>query len=391
MFRLSSLSAKIAMFAGAALLAACSAGSNATRTGDGGRSNVDTSKPVRVALLAPATSTNAGAAGLGKALINAARLAERDLRGGPKIELMVMDTGGDAGKAVAAAAKAAQAGAKIILGPLFSANTKAIASTAVKNNLKVIAFSTDSVVAGGPVYLSGFLPEVEARRVIDFARARGVSTTGIFYPKTPLGEVVLRGAQRAAGANLVAITSFDRTSEGIVAGASEFADQVRATGALGLMVADSGQGMIFAVDQLTENGLSSDRYRYLGLGGWNSRATLGSAKLRNAWFPAPDPTKMEAFVQRYRAAYGSVPPPLAVLGYDAVSIVGQLLRSAQSTGSRAPFSTANLTRPQGFNGIVGPIRFNRSGIGERGMAILEVGASDFSVVDPAPRTFGGGS
>lgn len=390
MFRLSSLSAKIAMVAAAVTLAACSGGSNATR-GDGGRNNVDTTKPVRVALLAPATSANAGAAGLGKALINAARLAERDLRGGPKIELMVMDTGGDEAKARAAAAKAAQAGAKIILGPLFSANTKAIASTAAQNNLKVIAFSTDSTVAGGPVYLSGFLPEVEARRVIDYARSRGVNTTGIFYPKTPLGEVVLRGAQRAAGANLVAVTPFDRTSEGIVAGASVFAEQVRATGALGLMVADSGQGMIFAVDQLTENGLSADRFRYLGLGGWNSRATLGSARLRNAWFPAPDPTKMEAFVRRYRAAYGSVPPTLAVLGYDAVSIVGQMLRSAQATGSSAPFSTANLTRPQGFSGIVGPVRFNRSGIGERGMAILEVGASDFSVVDPAPRTFGGGS
>ena len=130
---------------------------------------------------------------------------------------------------------------------------------------------------------------------------------------------------------------------------------------------------------------------YLGLGQWNSAATLGSSKLRNAWFPAPDPNAMQAFVSRYQASFGATPPPLAVLGYDAVSVVSQMLRLAQSSGSRAPFSTAAITRPQGFSGVVGPIRFNRSGLGERGMAILEVGANEFNVIDPAPRTFGGGS
>lgn len=390
MFRFSRLSAGIAILAGALIVSAC-APSSATRTGRDPGPAVDTSGPVKVAFLAPTSSSNAGAAALGRALVNAARLAERDFRQGAKIELMIFDTGGNEAQAAAAAAKAAAAGAQIILGPLFSANTKAIASTAAANNLKIISFSTDTTVAGGPVYLSGFLPEKEIARVLGYARAKGVRATGIFYPQTPLGEVAVRGAQKAAGVNLVATTAYDRSAEGIVAGAKAFASQVKATGAVGLMIADSGQGLIFAVDSLSEAGIASGTYRFLGLGQWNSAATLKSAKLRNAWFPAPDPNAINAFAQRYRASYGGVPPALAVLGYDAVAIVGQLLRNAAATGSRSPFSRAALTRPQGFRGIVGPVRFDRSGLAERGMAILEVGANEFNVVDPAPRTFGGGS
>lgn len=388
MFRLSRFYAAIAILSGALALTACGVGS-APRGKPGPK--VDAAQTVKVALLAPVSASNSGAAALGRALVNAARMAERDLRSGPKIELMVFDTAGDAGRASGAASQAVASGAKIILGPLFSASTKAVASVAAARDVKVIAFSTDSSVAGDPVYLSGFLPEMEARRVIGYARARGVRSTGIFYPQTPLGEVALRGAQRAAGSSLVAATGFARSAEGIVAGAQVFAEQARSTGAAGLLIADSGEGLIFAVDQLSENGLESGQYRYLGLGGWNSRATLNSAKLRGAWFPAPDPNAMAAFVSRYRGRFGSIPAPLAVLGYDAVAIVGQLLTEARATGSRSPFSTAALTRPQGFRGVVGAIRFTRSGLGERGMAILEVGGSEFNMVDPAPRSFGGGS
>ena len=388
MLRLSRLFKGIAILTTALALTAC-AGSTVGRSKPGPK--VNATQTVKVAVLAPVTASNAGAASLGRALVNAAKLAERDLRRSTKIELMVFDTGGNAGRASAAASKAIAQGAKIILGPLFSANTKAVGAVAAARDVKVIAFSTDSAVAGDPVYLSGFLPEMEARRVIGYARSRGIRATGIFYPQSPLGEVALRGARHAAGSNLVATTSFDRTAEGIVNGARTFADQVRSSGAVGLLVADSGRGLIFAVDQLGENGLTGEQYRYLGLGGWNSRATLSSIKLRNAWFPAPDPSAMQRFVSRYSSRYGTVPPPLAVLGYDAVLIVGQLLQDAAASGSNQPFSTAALTRGQGFRGAVGAIRFTRSGLGQRGMAILEVGDSEFDVVDPAPRSFGRGS
>ena len=391
MLSLSRMSAGMVLLAGALALAACAPQSITTRTGRTTQAPpVDPAQPVKFAFLAPATASNEGAATLGRALINAARMAVSDLND-PTVELVVLDTGGQPGRAANAARQAAGSGAKIILGPLFSASTRAVASTAAANDIKVISFSTDSGVAGDPVYLSGFLPQKEAARVIGFARARGISTTGILYPLTVSGEVAYQGAQDAAGVNLVAATGFDRTAEGIVAGAADFAGRVRTTGAQGLMVAESGRALVFAMDQLAENGIEAGEFRFLGLGQWNSRSILGSSRFAGSWFPAPDPGAMDAFVRRYRQRYGEIPPPLAVLGYDAVAIAGQMLADARATGSRQPFSTEAITRPRGFRGIVGPVRFGRDGLGERAMVILEVGQSEFDIVDPAPIAFGAGS
>jgi hypothetical protein len=74
-----------------------------------------------------------------------------------------------------------------------------------------------------------------------------------------------------------------------------------------------------------------------------------------------------------------------------VQIAGQLLAEARQTGASDPFGAEAITRPQGFRGAVGPIRFTPDGLGERSMAILEVGQGAFRVIDPAPLAFGAGT
>ncbi|MEM7190083.1 MAG: penicillin-binding protein activator, partial [Pseudomonadota bacterium] len=321
---------------------------------------------------------------------NAARMGMADLRD-PLVQLSVYDTGGDPAKAANAAAEAIAGGAKLILGPLFGSSAKAIASTAAANNVNVLSFSTDSNIAGGPIYVSGFLPEKAAARMMSFAGNRGLEALGIYYPQTAVGELALRGAQAGAGPRLVASTAYPRSQQGISQTSGNFAAQVRSAGAQGLMIADSGQALGLIAQTLAPLGVTNDRYRFLGLGQWNSKQTLTFEELRGAWFPAPDPNAMSAFVGRYQERYGSAPPALAVLGYDVVQIAGQLLASARASGSKDPFGRAALTRPQGFRGAVGPIRFDPNGLGERAMVILEVSTGAFNIVDPAPAVFGAGS
>ncbi|MEM7317458.1 MAG: penicillin-binding protein activator [Pseudomonadota bacterium] len=394
MFGLSKMAARAAVLATAALVAACAPQVN---TSGGGKptnaippGGFDPNVPVKIAVLAPSSASNAGAAALGKALVNSARMAAVDLND-PLIELAIYDTGGDAGTAAAAAGRAVADGAKLIVGPLFGANTKAIASTAAASNLKVLSFSTDSSAAGGPVFLTGFLPEKAATRVMNFAKLQGYSALGIFYPQTDYGQVALRGAQTALGPNLVVATPYERTEQGIPPASAEVAAKIKATGTRALLIAESGQALGFVAGQLGNSGIRPGKYRFLGLGEWNSRSTLTSKQLGGSWFPAPDQNAMQSFVQKYRGNFGNVPPQLAVLGYDAVQMAGQMLQEARATGSKDPFGFAAVTRPQGFQGAVGPIRFDSNGLGERGMAILEVGTGSFKTIDPAPVTFGAGS
>ncbi len=389
--RLSRLTALSALFLGVAL-SACAPVHNPreARLPDARRAPThNVAQPVTVALLAPSTAANPGAAQLGQAIVNAARMAQAEVND-PMLTLRVYDTGGDPGRAAAAASQAAGEGAKLILGPLFSSSTGAVARTASGANLNVLSFSTDSSVAGGPVFLTGFLPDMAARRVTSFARSRGYDSFGILYPETDYGRVALAGAESIAGGNLVVRTSYPRTAEGIPPAANEFAAQVRQNGARALLIPESGQGLQYVASLLTEQGAGAPDHKFLGLGEWDSRTTLESPELVGGWFPSSDPGALRAFVERYRGRYGSVPPQLAFLGYDAVQIAEQLLVEARRTGAE-PFSREAITRAQGFRGAVGPIRFLQDGRGERGMAILEVGENAFQVIDPTPTAFGAGS
>lgn len=394
MFRSSRFSVFGAVFLGIAALSACTpkvstSGGQRPATPTGPVNTVALDQPVTIALLTPASSSNQGAAALGKAIANAARMAEADL-GDPLIRLQVYDTAGDANRARAMAQRALQDGAKLILGPLFANNASAIARQADQAGVKVVSFSTNSAIAGDPIYLSGFLPEMEAQRITSFARARGLGAMGVFYPDNPTGRAAANGASSGAG-NVVASTPYQRTAEGIAAGAATFAGAARAAGAQAVLLPDAGQGLAVVAGALKQNGLSAQQTKYLGIGGWNSRSTLDAKVVRSGWFPAPDPAAMKQFVVKYQGKYGSVPPILSVLGYDAMQIAGQLLATARREGNATPFTARELTRPQGFRGAVGPIRFNPNGIAQRGLAILEVDRSIFKVVDPAPVGFGAGS
>ena len=393
MFRRSRFPAFAALTACALTLAACAnpntSGPRKPVSNTAQSGSFDPSQPVTLALLVPSTASNAGAAKLGTSLGNAARMSAVALND-PLINLRIYDTAGRPETARAAVTQALADGAKLIMGPLFSTSTKAVAAPATEKGVKVVSFSTDSNIAGGPIYLSGFLPEMEARRITSYARSQGYNQIGIFYPTSPAGELALKGARSGAGQALSVQTGFERTEAGIVGGAKEFAGRVKASGVRAIFVPESGQALSFILSQLRAQGIDSG-YKMLGHGQWNTRSTLKAAGAADGWFPAPDPAAMKSFVSRYRNTYGSVPPPLAVLGYDAVQIAGQMLAEARLTGSRDAFGTAALTRPQGYSGAVGPIRFGPDGLGERGLSVLKVGTGVFETINPAPIAFGLGS
>jgi ABC-type branched-subunit amino acid transport system substrate-binding protein len=260
--------------------------------------------------------------------------------------------------------------------------------------INVVSFSTDSSVAGGPVFLSGFLPESEARRIVGYAASRGLDRIAVFYPQTGYGAAALRSAEAAAssrGAGVVAAAGYSRTFQGIQDSSEPFAGAALAAGANAVLLPDREQGLRSAAAFMDYNGLDPARVKYLGLGQWNSSATLQEPALQGGWFPAPDPNRLDSFSRLYAARHGAQPPFVAVLGYDAVQVAGQLLAEARRNGSFTPFGRAELTRAEGFQGALGPLRFEQNGLNQRAMAVLRVGARGFEVLDPAPARLDLGS
>ncbi len=349
-----------------------------------GRARVNPHEPVTVALLAPLSGGNA--AEVGNAIANAAQMAMTDM-GDESLRLSVHDTRGTEEGAREAAQAALDEGAALFLGPLFAANAPAVGEVARGAGINAIAFSNDSSAAGGPVFVSGFLPEAEAARIVGFAAARGHDRLAVFHPDNGYGRAALRGAEQAApsaGARVVTASSYTPTFQGIQDASGPFSGAAQSAGANAVLIPDSDENLGSAAAFLDYGGLDPARVKYLGLGQWQGPMALREAALRGGWFAAADPDRVARFSEIYAARHGARPPFLAVLGYDAVQAAGQLLTEARATRSETPFGRAELARSQGFQGALGPFSFRSDGTSRRALAVLEVGEGGFRVIDPAP-------
>ncbi|MBK0400483.1 penicillin-binding protein activator [Limibaculum sp. M0105] len=348
--------------------------------------------PAKVAILAPLGAANEKVSSDARAIVNAAQHAAQ-ARGTGLIDLRVYDTAGDLSRTAAVARQAVNDGAVLILGPLFGANTPAVADAVAGRDIMVISFSTDSSVAGVPIFVSGYLPEVEAERILGFAARQGLTTIGVYAPQTPYGEAALRGAESAApsvGSFIATRRLYPRSFRDIQETVGDFAQDARASGVQAVLLPDSGDGLKIVGSFLDFNGLAPAQVKYLGLGQWETRATLTEPALRGGWFAGADPVAVQDFARDYSARFGATPPFIAVLGHDAVQVAVTLAADARRSGVDRPFTAEAIARPEGFMGALGPFRFEPDGTSRRALAVLEVGPRGFDVLDPAPVAFGPG-
>jgi hypothetical protein len=85
--------------------------------------------------------------------------------------------------------------------------------------------------------------------------------------------------------------------------------------------------------------------------------------------------------QDYTAKYGSPPPPLADLAFDAASIAKVII------GINGANLTL-LTQPAGFVGSDGWMAFSPDGQVHRGLAVFRVDRSGPTIIQPAPQSSG---
>jgi branched-chain amino acid transport system substrate-binding protein len=100
----------------------------------------------------------------------------------------------------------------------------------------------------------------------------------------------------------------------------------------------------------------------LGTDGWDSPEFLkvGGEAVNNCYFSShfsPDGQTGKSFVAAYTAKYGTPPPPLAALTYDAVKITADGLRRA-GVAESIPLRDA-LAVTKDFAGVTGPISFDQ--------------------------------
>jgi branched-chain amino acid transport system substrate-binding protein len=126
--------------------------------------------------------------------------------------------------------------------------------------------------------------------------------------------------------------------------------------------------------------IDTTKVKLLGSALWTDPNLASEPALVGAWFASPSSAGWTAFGQRYHAAFGSDPPRLASIAYDAMTMATSLAKTND-------FSGTTLTRADGFSGTDGAFRFTPDGKVQRTLDIVEIHPNGFVVKDPAPKDF----
>lgn len=350
----------------------------------------------RIAILVPLTGPNAP---VGISLANAATLALVD-SGRAGIRLTSYDTAQGAGLA---AQRALGDGAQLILGPLLAGDAAAVKAAAEPRGVTMLSFSNDSGIAGGRLYVLGFQPAQSVTRVVEHARARGLTRFAALVPEGVYGQrasVAFTRAVQAAGGQVVNVTSFARQQPAALPAAArrvtDHEARVRQAGAAdsggvppisfeALLIADSGATAAAFAPHLQRFGAGPGSFQLLGTELWATESGLGAVPaLRGALFAAVPERRFQQMAQRYRARFGGTPSRLASLAYDATLLAASAAGGPWQAGT--PFPQKLLEDPQGFAGVDGIFRF-RGQVAERGLDVQQVTAGGTQTVSPAPASF----
>jgi branched-chain amino acid transport system substrate-binding protein len=370
----------------------------------------------RVAILLPLSGPSAS---IGTAMLNAAELALFHFSD-RTFELLPQDTRGTPEGAAEAAAFAISDGASLILGPLFSQEVEAVTPAAQAAGVKVIAFTNDRRVARDGVFVMGFRPDEQVDRVVRFAYSRGMRRFALLAPEDTYGRTINEALRRTvddlAGAQLVQVESYDPNASEFSAVVRRLADYDRrranllqqreelaaraddevAKAALhrlstlqtlgdvpfdALLIADGGKRLEQLAALLPYYDIDPKKTRIMGTGLWDAPGIGKEPALQGAWYAAPSPTARRTFEQQYAEIYGSPPPRLATLAYDATAIAALF---APTQGS---LDVTALTSPQGFAGRDGVFRFLSEGVAERGLSVHQVNPTGATVISEAPQSF----
>ncbi len=353
----------------------------------GGGPLINTRASVPVALLVPQGSQDPNNEILATSLTNAARMAVDDLSGA-RIDLRVYPTEGTAQGAANAASKAANEGARIILGPVYADAANAAGRAVGARGLTVLSFSNNPQIAGGNVFILGNTFRNNANRLVRYAMSQGYDRIMVVHADNLTGQVgraAVEGAVNAAGATFTGAAAYKFTQQGVIDAVKEIAAQVKDTDTNAIIfAADTAGALPILAQLLPENGVDPRKIKFMGLTRWDiPTQTLSLRGLQGGWFTLPDPALDAAFRQRYAQAYGKPPHPLASLAYDAVAAVGALV----ATGRPDALSRRNLTQSSGFAGVGGVFRLLPDGTNERALAVVEIRNRKVQVIDPAPTGF----
>jgi ABC-type branched-subunit amino acid transport system substrate-binding protein len=339
-----------------------------------------------VAIVLPLTGSSSA---IGTAMLNAAQMALFELAG-PDLTLLPFDSAGTPEGAADAVRQAVAQRVDIVVGPLFATEARAATPIAEAAHIPLLSLSADQSVAGHGTYVMGFLPGPQAVRVAQYAASQGKTRQAILAPSNEYGRRVvaaLTNSLSGSGVTFGPVEYYDPGSLDLTAPMKRLLVNRQGDDPAfdALLLPDDGQRLRRVAEQWAAQGVPADRVALMGTMLWDDAHPGDIPALAGGWYAVAPKAGFDEFAKRYTKAFGSQPPRLASLAYDATAIAAVLgKRSAHD------FSPGILTNPQGFAGVDGLFRLNLDGTITRSYAIKEVVPNGQSKeIVPAAKSFEG--
>lgn len=386
----------VAVLGSAGILGACAAGSDGglgatsalpakPANGPGtGRTSAEQAM-VKAALLLP-LGGSIQMSMVAKALQQAAELSLFE-RNTPTFQLVVRDDKGTPQGAAEAAMTAIADGCEIILGPLLGSSVAAVAPIARQAQVPVIAFSNDPTNGGRGIHLLSFFATAETTRAVGHALASGRRHFAALIPDDIHGRdmaAAFRRAVEAGGGRVATVEHYPADLSGMMEPSQRVMSAIGGSHDNGqaidaLFLPSSGDNVPRLAAMLRQHDFDTSRVKLIVSSGWDNPAALREPKAAGAWLAAPDPGGWREFSARFAKTYSAMPPRLASLAYDAVTVATAF--ATQPQGQR--YVSANLMRDQGFSGVDGLFRLTAAGPIERSFAMFEIQEQGIVTIDPA--------
>ncbi|MDP2699179.1 penicillin-binding protein activator [Thalassospira sp.] len=368
----------------------------------------------RVALLLPLSGSSAD---LGRAMRHAAELAMFDIARDDFV-LMPIDTAGTYEGGRSAATEAINAGADLILGPLFAESVSGAGEVARQAGVPVLSFSNNQRIAEPGVWIGGLVPEDQISRAVGYTTTQGKTRFAALLPQSDYGRQLASGMEQIvarAGGTLSRVAFYQPGSEGLEQTIRDFANydgrraalrsrraELQADGSaaarralqrlegldtLGdpnfdaLILPATGGELRQVSALLTYFDVDPTRIQFIGTFGWNDPGLFSEPALRGGIFAAPDPENWALFSERYNRTFGGQPPRIASLAYDSAALAAVL------AGSDSGITQDAMMTATGFAGVDGIFRLDRDGRSQRGYVIMQIAPDGAKVISPAPMAF----
>lgn len=341
----------------------------------------------KIGLLVPLTGRGRE---IGQSMLNASQLALLESKAS-HIALIPIDTKSREEGAKQGFDQLKSENVSMVIGPFYSQDVQGIAHKALDAKIPVLAFSNDTVLARPGIYMMGFHPNDQVRRIVQYALSMGKTKFAILSPDTPYGRSVSEGARESikfAGGDLVlsksypvAMRDFGPIIQQMTATLTDANDQKRPAFDA-LILADNKDKSARILASFQSLNFDMRDVKVLGTGLWDEGNSPDA--LYGALYSAPPLTEKQNFEAHYLKAFKKTPPRLASLAYDATALAIVL---SQTGSTPDAFTSDRITNPTGFVGVDGIFRFSSAGQIERGLAILEVTPQGAVTKDAAPKSF----